>query len=490
MKISVPEIKSIAETLPIGLYAKRRIPIAIVENEETSYYNPISDEIIISSKILQEGMEYIHDPREAETAIRSMLYHEVSHAILTPRKMPMTDWLNIFEDERIETLLRDFYLDTDFKKQVLYVNGFTSISEVPTTASTSMQKFYSTVRFGVGDLDYVDEVYTIINTYSHINALTDRWTYRRYTDAVKELYRKITGEDPPSNASKSIALPAWGGSAEDEEKKPSTPDGKMTATESKEDSTNGADASSKPDHGYTSPLTPDEIAEIVNQIFTTNPYIDTKLTNELELILAKFSRKNNSGAAVAGYSGTFNTRAVTRNDYKYFERSMNINGANTYGTFHLNLFIDVSGSFYRSETEMNKLLRSLSDIERKNKNFKLDVVFCGMGERIVEDRRQRIFKADGGNCLDKEIFNIYRRLQKGNTYNYNIACFDGDACSDGGYNDHGFKAFDHNNCTIISDYDNKRYISKDVATAKVIYTNNYTEELIRNVIDALDKAFR
>ena len=132
----------------------------------------------------------------------------------------------------------------------------------------------------------------------------------------------------------------------------------------------------------------------------------------------------------------------------------------------------------------------MTDIERKNPNFTLDVVFCGISERLVQDKRHRIFKADGGNRLDKKTYELYRKLQKPNTYNYTIACFDGDACSDGGRSDHGFGAFDHNNCVIISDYDNERYIRNDVHSARVIYTRDYTNELIKNVVDALEKAFR
>ena len=44
--------------------------------------------------------------------------------------------------------------------------------------------------------------------------------------------------------------------------------------------------------------------------------------------------------------------------------------------------------------------------------------------------------------------------------------------------------------SIISDYDNERYIRNDVHSARVIYTRDYTNELIKNVVDALEKAFR
>ena len=488
MNVPITMIKSIAEGLPIGLYAKRRIPVAIDEEEPTSYYNPVSDEIVISSKIIQEGLKHVHKKKDIEPAVRSMLYHEVSHSILTPNRMKMTDWMNIFEDERIETILGDYFLDVDFKKQVLHINGFKSLDEVPNPAPTAMAKFYSVVRFGIGEKKFVDEVDRIIKDYAKFNSSTYLWQTYRYIDEVKALYRAITGEEPPTENIITASVPFDADGEEDAE-------GENTAIpsdvdEETEEEKSGDDAEGKPCHGRKNPLKEKEIEKLIKSTFINNKYVDTKLTDELSMILENFSKKNNSGSALAGYSGTFNTRAVVREDYKYFERKASINGSNKFGTFHLNLFIDESGSFYRSETAMNTLLRSLTDIERKNPNFTLDVVFCGISERLVQDKRHRIFKADGGNRLDKKTYELYRKLQKPNTYNYTIACFDGDACSDGGRSDHGFGAFDHNNCVIISDYDNERYIRNDVHSARVIYTRDYTNELIKNVVDALEKAFR
>ncbi len=488
MNVPIAMIKSIAEGLPIGLYAKRRIPVAIDEEEPTSYYNPVSDEIVISSKIIQEGLKHVHKKKDIEPAVRSMVYHEVSHAILTPNRMKMTDWMNIFEDERIETILGDYFLDVDFKKQVLHINGFKSLDEVPNPAPTAMAKFYSVVRFGIGEKKFVDEVDRIINDYAKFNSSTDLWQAYRYIDEVKALYRAITGEEPPTENIITASVPFDTKGEEDTEGENTV--APSDADEETEEGKSGDDLEGKPCHGRTNPLKEKEIEKLIKSTFITNKYVDTKLTNELSMILENFSKKNNSGSALAGYSGTFNTRAVVREDYKYFERKASINGSNKFGTFHLNLFIDESGSFYRSETAMNTLLRSLTDIERKNPNFTLDVVFCGISERLVQDKRHRIFKADGGNRLDKKTYELYRKLQKPNTYNYTIACFDGDACSDGGRGDHGFGAFDHNNCVIISDYDNERYIRNDVHSARVIYTRDYTNELIKNVVDALEKAFR
>ena len=133
---------------------------------------------------------------------------------------------------------------------------------------------------------------------------------------------------------------------------------------------------------------------------------------------------------------------------------------------------------------------ALSAIEKRNPNFTLDVVFCGEGQKVVESPKDRVLDCYGGNNLTNDIFEIYRSLQKPNTYNYNIVLFDGDAYSEGGRKRDGFRAFDFNNCTIISDRYNERYISKTVKKAKVIYTDRYTAELLTNVKNTLTRAFR
>ena len=74
--------------------------------------------------------------------------------------------------------------------------------------------------------------------------------------------------------------------------------------------------------------------------------------------------------------------------------------------------------------------------------------------------------------------------------------FDGDAYSNDTEipfnvrlpNGEGFKAFAHNNCTIISDGSNHRYIEKYCPTTKTIYTNSYCAELYNNIIKIMQKA--
>lgn len=502
MNINFAETKAIADTLPIGLYAKRRIPVSMSDSEETSYYNPMSDEIVISYPIIKKGLEKATgDNSYKETAVRSMQYHELSHAILTPNCLPMPDHLNVFEDERIETILGDYFLDVDFKKQVLLINGYTSKSEI-NTPSTPFEYYYQIVRFGIGEKALVDEATQIIKEYAHMTRSNNRRAYD-YKYRVDDFYKKVCSEFPKSKREENGGDgkgEGSGGSAMIDRIKGDKKDSKdksdkaITASTEKPDSNKesaGTPADGTPLEKRSSPLTEEEINNIFEDFFNGNKFIDTALTQRMEMIINNFSKRNNSGSSMNAYSGHFNPRHVGhREDYKFWDKPTTVNGANKFGSLHLNLFIDESGSFYYSQEPMNKLLKALTDIEKKNTNFSLDVVFCGMGERIVKTPRERIFRASGGNRLDKKVYDIYRSLQKPNTFNYNIACFDGDACSDGGRGDHGFGAFDHNNCVIISDRDNERYINQDVKSAKVIYTKDYAKELIDNVVDALSKAFR
>jgi hypothetical protein len=88
-------------------------------------------------------------------------------------------------------------------------------------------------------------------------------------------------------------------------------------------------------------------------------------------------------------------------------------------------------------------------------------------------------------------------MQLPQTYNYNIVLFDGDAYSNDVYkenikkwlpNGKGFQAFNNTNCMIISDPENKQYITKYAPTVRVIYTRDYVDELTNNVMKALQSA--
>ena len=477
LNISKPELQAVIRTLPIGLYIKRGVAVSVGDGE-TSFYSPHTDTIEVSFPQIQLALSKIpdNDPHK-EQIIRSILYHETSHAFITPQSLTdhWNDVINVFEDERMETLLANYYHDVDFKSNVYRFNGL-EVGEIP-PATNKFQEFYNLVRFRSGSPKMLARVAEIIKTYKELTRNTEWYggwgsvSCYNYYKAVMNLYDDCKNPESPN--------PEFEGDVQQ------SADGEPCEGEIDGDMTAPMVGKGEPNES----LTPEQVKELIGNI------VNDKKTNELvavfQAILDGFSKKNKGGSSIGGYSGVLNPRNANREDYKIFDRPFTERANNQFGTCHLNLFIDRSGSFWHSQDLVNKLLVALSAIEKRNPNFTLDVVFCGIGQRVAQSPKDRVLNCDGGNCLTDSIFEIYRKLQKPNTYNYNIVLFDGDAFSSGTKAYHkNFRAFDFNNCTIISDRDNERYIAKTVKKAKVIYTREYTKELLTNIQNTLARAFR
>ncbi len=471
MEISVRELQAIVKTLPIGLYAKRGVKVDIGEKDGTSYYCPNTDAIVVSyPQVCTALAKTPDDSPYKERIIRGILYHEVSHAFMTP-KMPWNDVVNVFEDERMETLLAKYYHDVDFKSNVYLFNGF-EVGKVP-PAVDKFTTFYNLVRFRSGKPELLKKVEEIIDTYKALTKATKHsGKIYEYYYAIMDLYGEIDEPENPQEQEQSYSGDVRPGD--------NNGGGEPSNTDAM---TPGQGESAK------QALDEDTIRNLMEEFFDSKT--DLSLVSYFQTIIDGFNKRNKGGSAIGGYSGVLNPRAVNREDWKIFDRPFTQNSNNKYGTLHLNLFIDCSGSFYPSEQLVNQILSALSQVEKKNPNFTLDVVFCGYGERVVKTARERVINCRGGNDLDNDIYDIFRSLQKPNTYNYNIVLFDGDAFSNAGPRHRkNFKAFDFSNCTIISDRENERYIADTVNRAKVIYTRDYTDELLNNLKNVLARAFR
>ena len=490
MKIEKNELQAIVKTLPIGLYAKRGIAISI-EDTDTSYYSPTTDEIVVSYPQIVTSMSKVaEDSPYKESIVRGIVYHEVSHAFMTPN-MRWDNVINVFEDERMETLLADYYLNVDFKSNVYRFNGL-EVGQVP-PATDGFTAFYNLVRFRTGKPKMLAKVANIIEKYSKLTKVNDRDSWDYYYN-IKDLYDEVRQDynKNPQDYQQGNGKGKGQGNGFSGDVKGGTPEGQGEGELQKGEGEtqqgydpNSVGRNTASEGALDSEVIKDMITQVIE---STN---DPSLVSYFQAIINNFNKKNSKGSSINGYSGVINPRLADRPDYKMFDRPFTQKANNSFGTFHLNLFIDKSGSFHPSQDLVNKLLSALSIVEKQNPNFTLDVVFCGYGEQVAESPRDRVLRCGGGNDLDNDIYGIYRKLQKPNTYNYNIVLFDGDAFSSGWRNHHkNFKAFDFNNCTIISDRENEKYINKSVNRARVIYTQKYTEELLDNVCKVLSKAFR
>lgn len=522
MRVSFAEVKKIVDELPLGLYCRRRIPLVIEEKTKKgmSYYSGRKDTITIDFSQVEKGLLNIPEENEEytkEIAIRSMVYHELSHAILSPsiyaRDEEAKSVINIFEDERIETILKDFYLDVDFKKHCLMANG----GHIQENPANKLIAFYNLVRFRVcKEKVFLDRVENIIEEYKDINANTS--DYYDYTEDIFKLYddfvKAYEKDNTISNLSKeekedienniSQGLGSGNGANENIEGQ-----GKRNKTTKKNDNENsGNNSNAEENNGSLNAeesdntlnteesndsekrgvgFTKEDMENIFSELFGN--YIDNNLTNTLDIILSNFNKKNKGGCGITSYSGVFNPRLVGNDNYKYFERSLATNGNNKFGKFHLNLFIDNSSSFGGNAKKVNTFIKSLETIEKRNKNFSFDVILCGDRMKETTKETRWVWANEGTQAEYDQSKNLMKKHNaKKDSLTYNILMYDGGCCWN---KKNPFLAFDTNNTTIIVESGNFDNV-KELKSAKVIKITDrtYTERFIDESIKAIANAFR
>lgn len=500
MELSFAKCESIVNTLPIGFYTGRRINVKVSKDAETSYYDPMEDNIIVSYPIIAHRLKAVTEGScSEEEAVRSMTYHEVSHAILTPAASLQNSFqVNCMEDERIETVLKNYFHGVNFRKQLLDVHG----GKIP-KSTDSKSAFFNAVRFGLGTGKVQKEVQRIISKYALMSRTTSRWEKPigtgYYEDDINELYRLIQKEfkDNPEEFQPKDSSGMNGAQAMDK-----LADKKQVSKEcTVADQENNGEAQAE-QHcliEHENPLSSEQVKRMVGASLGKQSGLDEVQVEKLngfqkavEMIIGNFNKKNKGGSGINAYSGVFNPRAVARKDYRYFERAMSTQGNNKFGTCHLNLIIDCSGSYCDNVNITNGILAVLSEIERKNRNFSMDVAFINHEFKLCQTISERKMTAWGGNSIPENMKEILMKLQKPQTCNYNIVLFDGDACCNNMYNrdcNKAFGVFDMKQTTLITDPENEEYMNPPFTAAKVVVTQNYTQELIDHIIHALTIAF-
>ena len=507
MELTFARCESIVNTLPVGYYAGRRISVVVDKEEETSFYTPMEDKIVVSYPIIAHRMAQITTTTcDEEEAVRSMLYHEVAHAILTPAKdLNITFQVNVFEDERIESVLRNFFYGVNFRKQIYEIHG----GHAPKTTDAN-GAFFNAVRFGLGTGKVQTEINRMLKKYASINRTTDRFYSNpcayEYEEDINNLYNLIRREwkSNPDAFNEPKSGKQGEGQMKDMDSVSSKEKSGATRTaEDKKGEKGKNDDFSEDTFGRGDPhhlaIDEENIKKMVSEGLKKNAGLNEEQTNKLadfqkcaEMIISNFNKKNSGGCGINAYSGVFNPRAVARKDYRYFERAMTTQGNNKFGTCHLNLIIDCSGSFYHNVPLTNGILNVMSEIERKNRNFSMDVAFINEDFRICKSVRERTMSAHGGNRVPDNMKEILMSLQKPQTCNYNIVLFDGDAVCDNDYRADRcklFSAFDMKQTTLITDIANKPYMNPSFTSTKVIITKDYTKELIDHILRALTIAF-
>lgn len=481
MQVSRIQVENIFKTLPTGYYVGRQVK-NVLTDEQSSYYDLMNDEIHVSYPMIEKVSKSLPDSSILENDVRCLLYHEVSHALLTSKELSTSAEINIFEDERIETVLAHYYHGVDFKQFVKRVNNFHN--EKPKTAD---EMYYQVVRYRVGPQQFVERVSSIINDYSQITRCSNWRMAYNYENAINVLYDDIVKyfNEQIQNENNSDSQ-----SNESENEQQRSSSNSSNSQSEKSNSQNEANSTSG-DTGKTI-LSNEQIKSLINEVVTQ--YDSTDYQQKINQILSniKHTAKQTS-SAINAYSGVFNPRSVVRNDFKWFVQQNRTGHIKAFSKIKLNLFIDCSGSFLHNDEKVNKLLKALTVFEKQNKDFSFDLISCGVGQKI-RAKNDRVQYSGGGTYIDYKIADQFRQVQQADAQNINVCLYDG-YCATTCYTtrrggEKYLATFNNNRSVLILDDENREAAEKYCKNAKVIITKNYTEELDENVFDALQALTR
>jgi hypothetical protein len=448
------ELQNLLNTLPVGYYIGRNVPLTLT-NENGSYYLPMKDEAYISYPMMYDVLHKIENKltsENIETLLRTITYHEIAHAFITPKKLFVNDVINIFEDERIESICRNYFKQTDFKQLLMLVNDWDGVS--PAKNDDPITKWYSLIRYHIGPKEFLDKATELIYQYRFLNRNADSYDTRKYQDAVHNLFIDFTqanDQSTPANVNQNESL-----------------------------------CSGKGDTNYNDSfeLTNNEVKEI----FTlAQPFANADIQEKIANIISANKKVTKSNAsAINAYSGVFNPRSVIRDDYKWFVQQNRQGNVKQYSKIKLNLFIDNSGSFWLNETIVNQILFALAKLEKVNSNFSFDLVTMNTSFSLKsKDCRQ--ISCEGANNIPDDAKQIIDKVQDKQTMNYNIVLFDGYAFSgqrNGNHKNFGF--FNIPNTVMIIESSNKELADTYCKNTRRICSTNYPEELFKQICIALN----
>ena len=470
-------LKKVAKTLPVGYYLGRKIDVDFDEFSNESYFSPLEDKIKISLSMINNIIERdkITDIREFEMDLRCLLYHEISHVLLTPDNLYelcghdelARNIMNIFEDTRIETILKHYYMAVDFEKFVKKVNNFKG-----EPAKSPLLLFYQVTRFNHGKQALLDFKNKIIDKYKIISKISNKNMIYEYTKEVFELYSMCKMEfqnQPQSQQNQPQNQPQ----SQPQEQPQSQQNQPQNQPQNQEESKDLIDI--------------DDLKQMIKDIFKKMSYKDEDdgLYCKLKDIVAKRKGKGNQSGGTLNYSGKkFNMKAYIKpnTDYKWFEKN-NTNGKiQNQSPIKINLYIDNSGSFKYHENKINQILVTLKKIEKEVAN--LEITLTTINSYVIERKLEKnyVFKCMGGTSFTDNIDSIVRKNNSTRNQRINIVLFDGRV-----HNSNKFELFNDNKSIIIYEKENRTSVEHYASKSIKIFIDNdeYTERLTQAICDGL-----
>ena len=512
MKPSVGYCQDVLKTLPVGYYLGHPVSLRLDPTGDTTYIELDCERVTVSYNNICAALKNAPDDIDPEPIIRALLYHEISHALLTPRCLFSSitfgfidkccsryknrterakyiwnhfhDIINIFEDERIETTCRNYYMNVDFKRLMILLNGDPKnfMNRDP------LGKFFALVRYRIGTEAQLNAVSTIIKDFCG-------YTYtmphcENYVKSIIKLFASIL----PSN------LYSPGDNEQDDD----------AMQDAQKNGPVQNDQNDTEDQTPPTPLTDDQIdaiAQAIEEKLKACPIdigksqikevFKTLSTNdEAAAIRAQFERvvqtalnkhKAQSSGSI-GYSGRIDPRSVANKDYKWFAKKSQGSSVKRFSKIQFNLFCDNSGSFCWSRLKMNAVILALKELAAANHDIQVKVIHCGSGI-TVPDQESPWLRCCDGSFFTGNLPTIYKEAQQPNATNINMVVFDGEFRTQNDITkSKAFGTFNHPNCIIVSDTENEDAFNNYAPQArKTFIAGSYANTFINQLLDQVGR---
>lgn len=504
MQITYNQVKKILDTLPIGYYLGHSIPpVKLSKESDSTYINQITEEITVSFKNVKAMLQNAPDNIDVESVVRGLLYHEVSHAVLTPAmtfkedvatsyvsyggctnelftvlrrayykkfncKIPLTvskDIINIVEDERIETLLKDYYLNVDFRKNVVLLNGITDPEKELENADL-LKRIFLVCRYHVGTEEELRFLTNLLLKQKTLSNKTYVGTIDGYIDDIEKIALIVLNN---------VKNPTQQDSQQQ-------PDNKEPKDDQQTDTPSPFEINDLFKDNHDMKRDTGEIRDELRKLSTNQEAASCADRLNRIITTAMNKRKMRSGAHTA-YTGNIDPRLCANNDYRWFTKKSTTGNGKRFDKININLFCDNSGSFVDDEDNLNGLIATLLKLAEQNKD--LTVTTTHINRSIRRGTKEDMFvHCHGGTVLDDSIKTIYPSLQKPNATNWNVVVFDG-YCQ----KPENFAVFNHPNVIMVVDSSNRSTINTYCPqTRSKIITGDYAKEFEHTVLSLLEQA--
>lgn len=137
---------------------------------------------------------------------------------------------------------------------------------------------------------------------------------------------------------------------------------------------------------------------------------------------------------------------------------------------------------------MNAVILALKELAATNHDIQVKVIHCGSGI-TVPDQESPWLQCQGSSFFDGNLPTIYKEAQRPDATNINMVVFDGEFCVQKDITrDKAFGTFNHPNCIIVSDTDNKDAFNNYAPQArKTFIASCYASTFISQLLDQVGR---